>query len=196
MQIKPFEEKYIPYLVETVKALWGVPNGTDKFNTVDVEFIVRNNIYKNDMALELVQGNEILAAAFGAEKGEHNTAKQWLDAQINTGNFSENERISLALVSEYLTAMDERTLSYIGKDDVKLSLFISRYKGKGKIVLNELVKKFSQKGFKNMYLWTDCTCNWQYYQDHDYELIEKAKYEKFSTDDGDDFLTYIYKKAL
>ena len=196
MQIKPFEEKYIPYLVETVKSLWGVPNGTDKFNTVDVEFIVRNNIYKNDMALELVQGNEILAAAFGAEKGEHNTAKQWLDAQINTGNFSENERISLALVSEYLTAMDERTLSYMGKEDVKLSLFISRCKGKGKIILNELVKNFSQKGFKNMYLWTDCTCNWQYYQDHDYELIEKAKYEKFSTDDGDDFLTYIYKKAL
>ncbi len=196
MQIKPFEEKYIPYLVETVKALWGVPNGTEEFNTVDVEFIVRNNIYKNDMALELVQDNEILAAAFGAEKGEHNTAKQWLDAQINTGNFSENERISLALVSEYLTAMDEQTLSYMGKEDVKLSLFISRYKGKGKIILNELVKKFSQKGFKNMYLWTDCTCNWQYYQDHDYELIEKAKYEKFSTDDGYDFLTYIYKKAL
>ena len=196
MQIKPFEEKYIPYLVETVKPLWGVSGGKDEFNTVDVEFIVRNNIYENDMALELVQDDEILAAAFGAEKGEHNTAKQWLQAQIDTGNFSESERESLALVSEYLTAMDERTLSFMGSEDVKLSLFISRCKGKGKIILNELVKKFSQKGFKNMYLWTDCTCNWQYYQEHGYELIEKARYEKFSTDDGYDFLTYIYKKRL
>ncbi|MCR5762719.1 MAG: hypothetical protein K6G00_04970 [Treponema sp.] len=196
MSVKSFEEKYIPCLVEAVKPLWGVPGGNDKFNSVDVEFIVRNNIYKNDMALELVQDDKLLAAAFGAEKGERNTAMQWLDSQLKATEFSDSEKASLSLVAEYLSIMDERTLSYMGKGDVKLSLFISRSKGCGKIILNELINRFLQKGFKNMYLWTDCTCNWQYYPRHGYELIEKREYAKFSDSDGSDFMTYIYKKSL
>ena len=92
--------------------------------------------------------------------------------------------------------MDEKTRAFMQEDDIQLTLYISRKKGCGSKLLNELCNQLRAKGWKNLYLWTDCECDWEWYTDHDYELVSKDVYGPFSEEDGKDYLTFIFKKTL
>ena len=92
--------------------------------------------------------------------------------------------------------MDEKTRAFMKDDDIQLTLYISRKKGCGSKLLNELCDRLRAQGWKNLYLWTDCECDWEWYIDHGYELVAKDIYEPFTEQDGEDYLTYIFKKAL
>ena len=47
-----------------------------------------------------------------------------------------------------------------------------------------------------MYLWTDCECNWEWYIKNDFTLVEESVYQKFSELDGEEYKTYVFKKAI
>ena len=50
-------------------------------------------------------------------------------------------------------------------------------------------------GTEWLYLWTDCTCNWEYYPKHGYELIGEGIAPEFSTDAAE--YTYrMYRKRI
>ena len=91
--------------------------------------------------------------------------------------------------------MDEKTRAFMNDDDIQLTLYVSRKKGCGSKLLNELCEKLKAQGWKNLYLWTDCECNWQWYTDHGYELLSADVYKPFSSD-NEDYLTYIFRKKL
>ncbi|MBQ2878622.1 MAG: hypothetical protein IJE42_06805 [Bacteroidaceae bacterium] len=50
-------------------------------------------------------------------------------------------------------------------------------------------------GCKNSFLWTDITCNHQYYPKHGFELVDKMEYPFDEIDDAP-FVVYVYKKPL
>ena len=54
---------------------------------------------------------------------------------------------------------------------------------------------YRSKGFKTMYLWTDCECNVEWYAIRGYELVEEGTFEPFSTPE-EPYKTYIFKKPL
>ena len=95
----------------------------------------------------------------------------------------------------YLTLMDERTLALMNDDDIKLSLFVSREAGAGREILERTSSLLCKEGWKNLYLWTDCDCNWQWYSKHGFELVQEDSYEPFSSEQ-EDYKTYIYRKKL
>ena len=210
MNIEPFDPKYIPELVRWVSPLWSMMDwdtGTsmmdwdagvseksaNKKQDLDVEFIVRHNIFYNEFALQLVQGEELQAVAFAAGKEEENHALQWLEE--NSGNLSAKEAGSLQRVVEYLEHMDEKTCSFMEKDDIRLSLFASSQRGCGSMILQQLEERLRRAGFKAMYLWTDSDCNHQWYPKHGFTLVESEVNESFSTPEKK-FMTYIFCKKL
>ena len=202
-RLESFNFENLPLLVDVVELLWCPSIGSDEFKRFNVEYIIRNNIWENDYRFQLMgsdektdsaaTGNEIVSAAFFARKKDICRADEWFSRECN--RFPEEWQAASAMSKTYLTMMDERTLSLMNDDDIKLSLFISRKPGAGSTILEKTCEKLRAEGWKNLYLWTDCECNWQWYTDHGFTLLQEATYEPFSTKD-EDYKTYIFMRKL
>jgi len=193
-----FDKKNIPQVMEVVLPLWSPPSDDKDFIRLDVEFIVRNNIYEPELSFQLTDmnrdpDNELLSAAFFTRRSDRNTARQWL-SEASKAARPEQLR-TLQMVSDYLAYMDAKTLSFMHDDDIKLSLFVSRKRGAGSALLAQVLPKMHAKGYKQVYLWTDSDCNWKWYINHGYELLSEEVYAPFSTKE-EDYRTFVFRKAL
>ena len=198
ISLERFDMNNIPQVMQVVLPLWAPPSDDQEFARMDVEFIVRNNIYQPRFSFQLADknrapGQELLAAAFFALKGDKNDARDWLDQKSRT--CKPEQKRSLEMVKAYLSYMDKKTLSFMTGDDIKLSLFVSAKRGSGSALLARVVPKLKQKGYKNIFLWTDCECNWKWYAERGWELVNQEVYEPFS-EPGDEYTTFVFKKEL
>ena len=193
-----FDMKNLPQVVDVVLPLWAPPSDDEAFARLDVEFIVRNNIYQPRLSFQLADkkrspDNELLSAAFFTLKDGANTARAWLEE--NSRACSDSQKASLEMVKAYLEYMDKKELSFMNADDIKLSLYVSRKRGMGAALLEKLLPRLTAKGYKNLYLWTDCDCNWKWYVNHGYLLVSQEVYAPFS-EPGRDYTTFVFKKPL
>ncbi len=193
-----FDMKNLPQVVQVVLPLWAPPSDDKDFIRLDVEFIVRNNIYQPRFSFQLADKkrspeNELLSAAFFTLKDDANTAREWLSEQAK--NVTASQKVSLEMVQAYLEYMDKKALSFMNGDDIKLSLYVSRKRGKGAALLEKVLPRLAAKGYKNLYLWTDSDCNWKWYVNHGYELVSQEVYGPFS-EPGRDYTTFVFKKPL
>ena len=194
--LQPFEMKNLPLIVDVVEPLWYPPVGDKTFKRFNVEYIVRNNICENDYRFQLFDeedSNEILSAAFFARKNDKSLVEKWFANESQ--RFPEEWRKASLMSKTYLTMMDDLTLSLMNEEDIKLSLFISRKPGAGSQILEQISGLLKDQGWKNLYLWTDCDCNWQWYIKHGFTLVQENTYEPFSSKDQD-YKTYIFKRKL
>ena len=195
-EIQPFEMKNIPLMLEVVVPMWSPPVEDMTFRRFYVEHIIRNNCFENEYRFQLLDrtNSEFCAMAFFARKSDVCKTEDWYAKESK--KFPPELLRSTLLGKSYIELMDEKTRAYMTDDDIQLTLYISRKKGCGSKLLNELCDRLRNQGYKNLYLWTDCECDWQWYTDHGYELVSKDVYEPFTEQDGEDYLTYIFKKKL
>lgn len=184
--------KHLDPIIDRVVELWSPPTDDMTFRRLYVEAIIRQNAAGNDMQFQLSENGEIRSIAFASRLGEHTPWYGWWQEKFNS--LPEEYQKMLSLSRSYLSLMDEKTYRYMNKDDVKLSLFVSAESGWGKPVLEGAMDFFRSRGFKNLYLWTDCECNVDWYVSRGYELVEEGTYEPFSYDEP--YRTYIFKKPL
>lgn len=198
-----FDEKYIPSLVNRLLPLWNVPGESEDFNRRYVEMIIRTNTHINDMQFMMTEKtdgktsiSELKAIAFAAAKSDKSD-DSWFFKFLE-GAFS-RERTIFQTGRHYLNYMEEKTFSLMTLEDIKLCLFVSLERGWGSRILKEAVREFKARGYKNMFLWTDCECNVQWYFDNGWELLNEEEYEPFSTGSGigrKQYMTYIFKKEI
>ena len=193
-----FDMKNIPQIMQVVLPLWAPPSDDEDFVRLDVEFIVRNNIYRPDFSFQLTDkkrqaGDELLSAAFFTFKGDANGARDWLEQKSRA--CSEEQKSSLEMVKAYLEYMDKKTLSCMKSDDIKLSLYVSRKRGAGSAILDQALPMLAKQGYKNLYLWTDSDCSWRWYESHGYTLVSREVYEPFSRP-GEDYETFVFTRPL
>ena len=192
--IQPFEIKNIPLIVDVVLPMWSSPKDAMDFRRFYVEHIIRNNYFENDLHFQLMEDeSNFCAMAFFARKTDVCKADEWFASASK--QFSEKHLFYTKVSQNYIEQMDEKTRAFMNDDDSQLTLYVSRKKGCGSKLLNELCEKLKAQGWKNLYLWTDCECNWQWYTDHGYELLSTDVYKLFSSDD-EDYLTSIFRKKL
>ncbi len=193
-----FDMKNLPQVIDVVLPLWAPPSDDEAFARLDVEFIVRNNIYQPRLSFQLADKmrspeNELLSAAFFTLKDDANTARDWLSQ--NSRDCTDSQKASLEMVKAYLEYMDKKALSFMESDDIKLSLYVSRKRGMGAALLEKILPRLAAKGYKNLYLWTDSDCNWKWYVNHGYLLVSQEVYAPFSGP-GRDYTTFVFKKTL
>lgn len=213
-EIQPFDMKNIPLMLEVVVPMWSPPLEKMSFRRFYVEHIIRSNYFENEYHYQLVEKavgpglheglhdelrdtsstGEFCAMAFFARKNDICKADDWFN--LESKKFPQNLQRSMQKGKLYIELMDEKTRAFMKDDDIQLTLYISRKKGCGSKLLNELCDRLRAQGWKNLYLWTDCECDWEWYIDHGYELVAKDIYEPFTEQNGEDYLTYIFKKAL
>ncbi len=194
VKLRPFGMEKLPLIVDVVVPLWSPPVGDAAFKRFNVEYIVRNNICENDYRFELVDADgNLLSAAFLARKGDRSAAGGWFDRE--SGRFPAGLRQASEMSRTYLSLMDERTFALMGGRDIKLSLFVSRKAGSGSVILERVCERLRNEGWEQLYLWTDCDCNWQGYVRHGFTLVQEDTYGPFSGEHGD-YKTYIFRKGL
>ena len=191
-EIQPFEMKNIPLILDVVLPMWSPPAEDMTFRRFYVENIVRNNCFENDLKFQLVNP-DFCSMAFFARKTDNCKVEDWYKKEAK--KFPEKLLCSSELGKSYIELMDQKTRSFMKDDDIQLTLYGSRKKGCGSKLLDALCEKLREQGFKNLYLWTDCECNWQWYTKHGYELVSTDVYKPFSSD-NEDYLTYIFRKEL
>ena len=192
-QIQSFDMKNIPHILDVVVPLWSPAIGDSTFKQFNVEYIIRNNFYENDLHYQLVEDGEFCASAFFARKGEVCKAIDWF--KIESEKFPSELLRASEMSRTYIELMDKKTFEMMNEDDIKLTLYVSRKKGCGSKLLNEMYAQFKSQGYKNLYLWTDCECTWEWYTAHGYELICSDVYEPYSSE-NEDYMAYIFKKQL
>ena len=192
--IQPFNMKNIPHLLDILTPMWCAPYGDENYRRFSVEHIIRNNIFENDYRFQLVDENneDFLSAAFFARKGDVNKAREWL---LEKFNYPKDAMIPLELSRQYIDEMDEKTQGLMQEKDIQLTLFVSIKPGCGSLILELLCERLKSEGWKNLYLWTDCDCNWEWYEKHGFTLIQKDTYEPFSNE-SEEYITYIFKRAF
>ena len=191
-EIQPFEMKNIPLILDVVVPMWSPPAEDIAFRRFYVENIVRSNCFENDFRFQLV-APDFSSMAFFARKNDICKAEDWF--QSESKRFTEEKLRSSQMGKVYIELMDQKTRAFMNDDDIQLTLYVSRKKGCGSKLLDDLCGRLKSQGFKNLYLWTDCECDWQWYTKHGYELISSEVYKPFSSKD-EDYLTYIFCKKL
>lgn len=193
MQLEKFDFNNMNFLVDRVKDLWSAPDSEDSFRRIYAEQVIRMDMHENNYQFQICENNELRAIACASRKGDKVSSENWWNAQYE--KLSSEQQFSFKLSREYLSMMDKKAYSFMGENDIKLDLFISTKTGWGKKILEPVMEYFKQQGFKNLYLWTDCECNVDWYFDHGYELVEEDVYEPFSTE-NENYKTYIFKKEI
>lgn len=193
MQLEKFDFNNMNFLVDRVKDLWSAPDSEDSFRRIYAEQVIRMDMHENNYQFQICENNELRAIACASRKGDKVSSENWWNAQYE--KLSSEQQFSFKLSREYLSMMDKKAYSFMGENDIKLDLFISTKTGWGKKILEPVMEYFKQQGFKNLYLWTDCECNVDWYFDHGYELVEEDVYEPFSRE-NENYKTYIFKKEI
>ena len=81
-RIQPFEMKNISPILDVVVPLWSPPTGDQNFKRFNVEYIIRNNFFENDLHYQLVdEKDQYCASAFFARKGEICKAADWFELE-------------------------------------------------------------------------------------------------------------------
>ena len=70
-KLEYFDIKNLPLVVDVVVPLWSPPIGDKDFKRFNVEYIVRMNMFDNDLNYQLVDADDgtLLSSAFLAKKG-------------------------------------------------------------------------------------------------------------------------------
>ena len=191
-EIQTFDLKHIPLVIDVVLPLWSPPYEDVDFRRFYVEHIIRSNYFDNSFNFQLMENNCFSSMAFFARRDDFCNVEEWFS--VESKKFSQKLVASAQRGKKYIELMDEKTRALMNKDDIQLTLYVSRKRGSGSRLLDEVSKRLFNQGYKNLYLWTDCECNWQWYINHGYDLISKEAYEPFSKDE--DYMTYIFRKKL
>ena len=193
--IEPFKIENICKIVETVKPIWTFCEWEESFRNFYAERIIRDNLFYNNMSFQLLseEEKELLAIIFFQKKTDTNDVNEWI--LNNWQKFDEEQKNSVRICSNFLKTMESKVHALMNDDDIKLSLFVSLKKGEGSVLFKSMWQKMKNQGYKNMYLWTDCECNWQWYIKNGFTLVEESVYEKFSTE-TEKYKTYVFKKAI
>ncbi len=192
--MESFDYKNLGKIIEVVYPLWRIPSESRKFNDIYVEYLVRKNIYLSEYSFQLSDDNgEFCSSAFLERIRDSNESEKWLLEHM--GKLSAGEKDKMEVLKTYLEYMDKTAISSMSQKDIKLSLFVSAKKGWGKKLVEESFSLAASQGYEQVYLWTDCECDYEWYFNHGFTLVKQGIYEPLSTKDFD-FSWYVFKKSI
>lgn len=199
MKIEQFTEADINEAAQLAYPVWGIghaDNGRGReFGLLMCQYIVRYGWYGAPYAFKMVddQGKMVaclLAGDFTADNGYN----KWLEPLMPT--FNATQLAEATSLQAYFDRTSPKVYKHMIKGkDLYLSFFISSVQGCGKQLLAKLMDLAKSNGYSAVYLWTDSSCDHEYYAHHHFEKVAEFKSDEWKTY-SDEYLTYIYRKAI
>lgn len=199
MRVEIFTEEDIREAAVLAYPIWGTGHGDNgrgkDFGLLMCEYIVRYGWYGSPFAFKVVdEEGKMLACILAGNIKQKNGYNDWLETLMPAFNEKQREE-ALSLRSYFDSTGPKVYQRMLAEEDLYLSFFMSSVPGCGKMLLSKIVSMARDEGYKNLYLWTDSSCNHGYYAHNQFEKVAEFKSNEWKTS-SDDYLTYIYKKAI
>ena len=193
MQIEQFSTDNLDPVEKMVTDVWGSPEHRPEFDHAFCGHLARYNYYNPELSFQIVDGEGIQGVCWACVPGETNDADAWVKSAV-TGLTEEERKETYAHV-DYLKSIDAAVCKMMRPGDAKISFLITRKRGYGAALMKHVMKVLSERGFENVYLWTDSSCNWQFYPKHGFELVHEERNDLYSTPE-EDFRFMVFRKCL
>lgn len=194
MLIRKFEERDIFAASQMIHSFWGdeLDGQSEEFKKFVQEYMIKYHQVNRDysLCLEVQQPQGFILASLPTEES---TIGLWCQEQ--TKNFSAKEQHLAQEYRNYFEQNSEVVKQYMGHQDLLVHLFMSKIKGGGTILLEKLMETCRQQSLENLYLWTDTTCNHEYYEYNGFAEVESWNY---TTDiyDPKEVKIMVYRKQV
>ena len=165
MEIKPFNQGNIDLVAEMAEGVWGKNQGAHGSAVARIFCQYLTRYYLYSADLALQAEDE---------DGMQAIAFAWLPGETNSAaTWLRNQLPALTDDEQQKLLTNER---YLMRTDEEL--------------LSKMLPSIEW-----LYLWTDSSCNWQYYPKHGFEFVGEAKVPEFSTDE-EEYTNQIYRKHI
>ena len=193
MQIEQFSPDNLDLVERMVTEVWGSPAHRPEFDHAFCGHLARYNYYHPELSFQIRDEEGIQGVCWACVPGETNDADAWVKSAV-TGLTDEERKETYAHV-DYLKSIDKAVCQMMGPKDVKISFLITQKRGCGAVLLQHVMKVLSERGFENVCLWTDSSCNWPFYPRHGFELVHEERSDLYSTPE-EDFKFMVFRKCL
>ncbi len=126
------------------------------------DFLVKYYLYDNNITYVYECDNEIVAFLLAHLINENNDARNYFYNNIVFLN--DNDKILAQNYLEYLEYNYKMVKEVMPEKSVYLGLIASKKRGAGKELINKLLAHSKKYNLGDIYLWTDETCNYLYYE--------------------------------
>lgn len=194
MRVRNFCDQDIIQATSMSLAAWHdeMPDEHEAFKQFIYEYIVRYYDINRRFSFSYANANdEAEAVLLSGFKHDAGNSSQWFEKESR--RFSTRERQIALKYKQYLDHNGRITKSHANRSDLLLNLFISRQKGGGKALLQHLDNICRQCGLRNLYLWSDATCNLAYYAHNGFRKVAQF-YNRILLEEP--LNTIIYKKTV
>lgn len=195
LYIEPFTSEDIPAAVELTVAAWSdaLESWDKEVARIVCEYSVRYEFQDPSLALKITDGGVMKGFIFASNTSGNPVADEWYSQAREKFHSKEHNEI-LDMVLSSSCGNENMVVREMDEKDVMLTFFLSAQKGCGKRLLAAMSDLLKSRNYKNMFLWTDITCNHGYYPHHGFELVNEKAFDKYDADEP--FVVYIYKKEI
>lgn len=191
MEIHRFTEAHLEQAAEIAAGHWGkeTPSVAAQDHPLLFNYLVRYYFHPESAFSLAAVENGVLCGFLLAhlKSAGTNRAGEWLEPRLTPENRPAFERYCA-----YIDGNCAREMRAAGDREIILSLFASRRKGCGGLLMREFETACRASGVPSMVLWTDETCDFDWYSRNGFE--EAARAPTFPALDGRQLTTYIFRK--
>ncbi len=192
MVIKNFENLDIEDASKVAHLVWGDLYSHESYELQKLiyDFMVSYYDLNREFSFS-VRDEDFKGFLLASLKNDTNNSRKLFEKKVLELASEEEQKIALELLN-YLDSCGQEVKNIMKEDDVVLNLFISRQKGCGKLLLAKLNDVCQAQNIKNIYLWTDTTCDYDYYKKNSFDIIKETNVIVNSRN----IKTIIYKKVV
>jgi len=189
--IRLYEDNDKKQLVDIVFHYWGNEiNVSKRLKDLIYYFLVDYYTFNNDISFVSEENDKINSfILLNYIDDENKSVNRFINELYK---LSKEEKENGLKYLEYLKNNTLRIKKYIKPNDVYFGLIASIKHHEGENILNYAIEVCKSKNIKNGYFWTDETCNYKFYENKGFELIEEFNNDFF----GNNIKTFVYKIIL
>ena len=172
MIVRNFLDSDIEAASKITYTVWGdlYAHENDELQKLIYDFTLKYYYLNKNYSFAL-DDNELCGLIFAAFKTDKNSVLDEYKNKIILLN--DNDKQIAQNLFDYVEKASKEVKQVMNNDDLMMGLFISRKKGGGRMLLSKLVETAINSGIKNIYLWTDTTCDFDYYQKNKFTFVKE-----------------------
>lgn len=192
MDIRNFENNDINDACVLAKLTWGdfYTQESNELQNFIYSFMVKYYDLNRKFSFSAIAEEKLKGFILAFTKDDKYNSESFKNEVLELKDKAE-QKIALDLF-DYLETCGKETKNIMNNDDIMLGLFVSIQKGCGKALLAELNQTCKANGIKNIYLWTDTTCDYEYYRKN--KFILHKEFETFVN--SKKITTLIYRNSI
>ena len=174
MIVRNFTDIDIEEASKITRLVWGdlYAKESETLQKVIYDFTLKYYYLNNKFSFAL-DDEGLKGLIFASLKTDKNNSVENFKTEIQT--LSDNDKVTALNLLDYVETTGKEVKSVMNEDDLMMGLFISTQKGGGKMLLSKLFETAQENSIKNIYLWTDTTCDYDYYQKNKFTCVKEIE---------------------